>query len=213
MTKKTQIARFLGESSLWMFANLVCVGLPTLAVYIMGTTFGLWSPWKLTLVMIITAVLTSTWGSWSTLIWTRSRLLRAVQQGITTLPGIITMALGGALLYVGVGKLYLALLVMGGGVGMIGAAVALAGGVFTKNEVPNRAQYLLGLLVYPLATTLATGTIAALWYTFTSSSPSGWSSFFSIATLMTSILASALVSTIIPAGMSRVCQEVGAKLS
>ena len=125
------------------------------------------------------------------------------------------MALGGALLYLGFGKLYLALAVLAGGVGMIVTAVALAGGFFSKNSAPNKLQYPLGLFLYPLATTLTSGLVASLWYMFASnpSSAAKWPAIISIAGLMTTLLASSLISTVIPAVMSRVCHELSGKLS
>jgi hypothetical protein len=215
METKRRILRFVGESTLWTVANALCIGLPTLLVYILGTQFEMWSPWKLSIYMVMTLVLTSTWGSWATLVWTRSRVLRSMQQGITTLPGITVMALGGALLYLGFGKLYLALAVLAGGVGMIVTAVALAGGFFSKNSAPNKLQYPLGLFLYPLATTLTSGLVASLWYMFASnpSSAAKWPAIISIAGLMTTLLASSLISTVIPAVMSRVCHELSGKLS
>lgn len=206
---KRNVLRFLGESTLWSVANALCMALPLLAVYLVGTMVLGWSPWRLSMFMGLTAALTATWGSWATLIWTRNRFLRSLQQGITTLPGITLFSLGAALFYVGIGKWYLSLLLVAGGLGLIATAVMLAGGFFSKNETPSRLQYLFGLLVFPVATTGVAGLVASLWFSFLSSAAFGSIELrlpFNIGAVMSSIMAAALLSTLVPAAMSRACQ-------
>lgn len=214
MSKRKMILGVLGETSLWALANTLCLGLPLGAIYLYGTMVAGWGPAKISLFMTLAAVLTGTWGSWATLVWTRNRALRALQQGITTVPGILLTVLGGALLYFGAGAWYLGALLCLSGVGMMAVAVTLAGGFFSKNDVPSLSQYVTGVLIYPLATTAASALLAGMWYGFvTSTGFADWRSLFSLATLMSTVMFATLTSTIIPAVMSRGCQELSAMFS
>ncbi len=213
MSNKMRALGFVGELAAWLFSNTLCLAAPLLGVYAYGTQVAHWGPSKLGFFMVLTAIVTSTWGSWGTLIWTRSRGLRAVQQAVTTLPGITLLVFGGILFYVGMGKWYVGAILAAAGLGNILAAVMLAGGVFTKNSTPTRLQYALGLLLFPLATTGAAGAVAALWYGFVSeptATVGTLKQLFTLATLGVTIMAMALTSTIIPAAMSRACQQLSA---
>ena len=211
MSKKMRALGFVGELASWSLANVLCLAAPLLGVWTYGTQVAGWGPAKMSFFLSLTALMASTWGSWGTLIWTRSRGLRVVQQAVTTLPGIVMLALGGVLFYTGMGKWFVGATVAGAGLGIIIAAILLAGGFFTKNSTPTRLQYLLGLLLFPVATTGAAAGVASMWYGFVTSPSEAAGTLqqlFTLATLGVSMMAMALTSTIIPAAMSRACQQV-----
>ena len=212
-SKTKKALGFVGELGLWGLANLICLALPLALVFFLGTQVLKWSPWRISLYMVLAGVMTSTWGSWATLVWTRSRGLRSVQQFMTTIPGIVAMAAGGGLLYVFPSRWFISAGFIASGIGMIAAAIVLAGGVFTKNQAPSKLQYLFGLLVYPLTTTALGGAVASVWYMFLNRPAlTGWKDLLSISTLMITVMAMALVSTVIPAVCSRLSQQAALML-
>ncbi len=207
----------MGEATLWTLSNVICMGVALGALFLVGSTLLGWGPARMGMYMSIAAVLTSTWGSWASLIWTRNRGLRSLQQAVTTIPGISIFAFGVVLMYLGLGKWMIGLAFAISGLGLIAVSVLLAGGFFSKNEAPSRLQVLLGLTAYPLATTIAAGGIASLWYTFVMTPTGGGlgslRSLFTLATLFTSIIASALISTVLPSLLSRGTREVSAQIT
>ncbi len=209
MSKRRQALSFVGELGLWGLANVLCLGAVLGTLYGVGGVLLGWNPFKLSLMMTLGALLTATWGSWATLIWTRNRGLRAVQQAMTMGPGVLMLALGGVLLYLGFGAWYIAALVGAAGLGMSMVSVVLAGGVFTKNSEPNKLQYMLGVALFPLMATVLGGLVTFAWLSFLPNP--FWhnlESFLSISTMMTFVMASTLISTVIPALCSRACQEL-----
>lgn len=210
MSTPKKLAGFLGEWLLWIVANIICLLLPLGTLYVVGHEVLHWTPWRLSMYLAIAAALTSTWGSWATLIWTRSRALRTLQQAVTTAPAVLMLLAGCALFYAWPARWFVAAALILAGLGNFVASVVLCGGLFTKNQTPSRIQYLLGAVAFPVTTTLASGLIASLWY-WLISSPSymaGWKDLFSVSTLMSSVMAMALISTMIPAAMSRLAQQV-----
>lgn len=218
MRKQDDLLNLLRELLLWGVANTICMGLPLAGVFLYGTHVARWHPALLAAAMTLTAILSATWGSWGTLVWTRNRLLRALQQGVTTLPGIAMGGLAGLLFYVSLGKWYLALICGAAGVGMIVTAVYLAGGFFSKNETPGPRQYVTGLLMYPVVTTLASALTFALWKSVGMSLPLELAAklpipnlpipkLISLSTLLTGTMAAALITTIIPAAASKLATD------
>ncbi|MEM1348161.1 MAG: hypothetical protein AAGI01_06380 [Myxococcota bacterium] len=212
--RKSPILQFLGEAGLWWLANILSLVLPLAAVYVVGTQYMHWGPTKLSFAMSVAGILTATWGSWAALIWTRSRGLRAMQQGATTLPGTILVALGGAMLYVGMVKWHIGALIVGAGLGMVVLSVLLVGGLFTRNARPSMAQVALGLTLFPVLTTAAAGGVAVMWYWFVVHPQMfefmNLRELFTMATLSVSVMAIALTTTVIPAVVSRLSREVAA---
>lgn len=214
MKHSNKILRTFGEMGLWGLANIICMILPLALVFFVGSEVVKWSPWRLSLYLTLTAIVSSTWGSWATLVWTRTRALRAVQQAMTTLPGLATIGGAVALFYLLPSKWLVAVMFGMAGLGMIAASFFLTGGIFTKNQNPGRLQYLAGLVVYPLATTTAGGLVASVWYTMLNRPASGgWRDLISVATLMMTVMAVALISTIVPAAISRLCHTGANQMS
>jgi hypothetical protein len=212
MSKRGAVLGFAGELGLWGLANVLCTGVATGLVYVVGREVMMWGEAQLVSYMIAALLLTATWGSWGTLIWTRSRALRAVQQGVTLLPGVLTVVAGALLVYTGLGKFLVGLGVLGAGIGMLVSAVLLSGGLFTANRLPNWRQIVYGLTIYPVATTALGGGVAVAWHWFVMGGASqSWRSIFTVASLMVTVMAVSLITTILPAALSRASRELAAR--
>ena len=206
MKQSRHILGWIAELGLWGVANTLCVGLAMGALYGAHQLIG-FKVYVLSALAAVTLVSSLTWGSWATLVWTRSRGLRVLQQAVTILPGVLSVLGAGALFYVMPAR-WLAALVLGvSGIGMIAASVVLAGGVMTKNATPSKLQYATGLLAYPVATLLASSAVSAVWYTFLTNG-SGFKRLVGLPSLMVTALTIAMVTTVIPAGISRGCQQL-----
>lgn len=212
MSKRAKVLGFGGELALWSLANVLCMGVPAALVYAVGSEVMLWGKAQTVTYVIASLLLTATWGSWGTLIWTRSRVLRSVQQGMTLLPGVLTVAAGALLAYTGFGKFLVGLGMLGAGIGMLVSAVLLTGGLFTANALPNWRQIVYGLTIYPVATSVFGGGVAAAWHWFVMGGGNqSWRSLFTVATLMVTVMAVSLITTVIPAALSRASRELAAR--
>ncbi len=178
-------------------------------MYGVGHEFLGWNPFKLSVMMTLALILTATWGSWATLVWTRSRFLRTLQQAMTIIPGLMLVLAGGALFYLGIGAWYLSFIMMFAGAGMSISSVGLSGGFMTQNKEPSKLQYLLGVGLFPLMSLALASIVTFVWLSFVPSPfLTSLKSFFSVGTMMTFIMASTLISTVIPALCSRACHEL-----
>lgn len=210
---RTTLSRFVTEILLWNAANVLCILLPTSAVYFVGRHMLEWGPGFLSFYLTTTVLATLTWGSWAALVWTRSRALRGGMQAMTLLPGVLTMLAGCAGLWVGFGAWWLWAGIIGAGAGTIATAVALVRFFRPLNREPSGSSYLFGFGVYPFVTTALALGVGALWYGFvTGSTFEDWRGLISIATLYVSVLASVLVSTVIPALTSSSLRKVSGDL-
>lgn len=206
MNQSRRALGWIAELGLWGVANTLCVGLAMGALYGAHQVIG-FKLYLLSVLTVVTLLASLTWGSWATLVWTRSRSLRLVQQGVTVLPGVLSIVGAGALFYA-MPTRWLAALVLGvSGAGMLVSSVMLAGGVMTKNTTRSPLQYVTGLLVYPLVTLLASSAVSAVWYMFLANG-SGFKRLIGLPSLMITALSIAMVTTVIPAGISRGCQQV-----
>lgn len=210
---KTTISTFVGELALWIVANTLCVVVPTAAVFFAGTHLLGWGPGHLSFYLTATALVTLTWGSWGALIWTRNPALRTSMRLTTLLPGVLVFALGLFGLYVGVGAWYIWGGLIASSLGMVASSAGL-NRVFATGGNPRRSLSLgLGLGVYPLATTTFGMAAGALWYIYVTNPHSGdWRSLISIATLLITVMAIALISTVIPAAVSAIFRRAGVEL-
>lgn len=206
---KSAGTRFVSELLLWNAANVLCIALPTGAVFLVGKNILGWGPGFLSFYVTAAILATLTWGSWSALVWTKNRVLRSGMRAATLIPGLLTMVGGFAGLWVGFGAWYLWAGIIGAGLGTIATAGALAKFFRPVNRTPGASSYLFGFGVYPLITTAAALGVAALWYNFvTSSMLEDWRGLISVATLYVTVLASVLVSTVIPAITSSTLRKV-----
>ncbi len=202
----------LVELGLWGLINVASIGLAVLTTWVVCTNLLGWSPWRVAPLAYAAGVVSLTWGSWASLIWTRTRALRVVQQLMTMLPALATLAGAGALLYLSPGKWLVAAAFGGAGLGMLAASMVLHGGVFKKNAAPSRAQLAIGMAIFPALTTVVAGGVVALWFLLMGhlQDGSGWRAMISTAAVMGTTGAWALSSTVLPAATSRACQQVAA---
>ena len=207
---KSATYRFLVDILLWNAANVVSMLIPSALVFFIGKELLGWGPGFLSFYLTATILATLTWGSWAALVWTRSRPLRGAMQATTLFPGAITIGAGTAGLWIGFGAWYLWAGIIGAGLGMIAAALALVRFFRPVNREPSTASYLFGFGVYPVATSAAALGIGALWYNFVTNPATGdWRGLISIATVYVTILAMALISTIVPATFSSGLRKFG----
>ena len=199
---------FLIEIAAWVIANVVCVVLPTTAVYFIGTDILDWGPARTSFYVTMIALATLTWGSWAALIWTKTRVLRVAMRGSSVLPGLITIAFGVVGGWVGFGALYIWLMIIFSGAGMIVLSSTLSK-TLGATAAPNQTIGLLaGGVGFPLLTTIVALGISGMWYQFVTNPFDGdWRSLISVATVMVSLLAMALVSTVVPAITSSFLQR------
>lgn len=208
---RSAASRFIAELALWNIANVICIALPTALTFFVGKEILGWGPGYLSFYVTSAVLVTLTWGSWAALVWTKNRGIRGGMRATTVLPGILTMLAGGAGLWAGFGAWYMWAGLIGAGGGMIAAAIGLAKFFQPVRREPSTASYVFGLAVYPLATTAVSLGVAALWYSFVTSPTSGdWRDIVSIATLYTTVIATALISTVIPAIISSGLRKVAA---
>lgn len=213
MNKTSPLLRFIAEAALWTLANVLCMALPVFGIYVLGSTVLGFGPGRLALYMWITLMLTSTWGSWATLIWTQTPGLRVLQQITTFIPGVALMSLGSVLVYMGLGKWFVGASFVASGVGLVVLATMMAGGPFSKNTAPSMLQVLVGMTLYPIAATVAGGVVGALWYGFITNplGPGGSKTLLTLSTLSVTVMAAALISTVVPSVFSRGCHDVSSR--
>lgn len=210
---KKPAARFILELFLWNIANVVCIAIPTAATFFIGKEMLGWGPGYLSFYVTSAVLVSLTWGSWAGLVWTRNRAIRGGMLATTLIPGLLTVAGGSVGLWLGFGAWFLWVGLIGAGVGMIAAAIGLARFFRPVHREPKLSSYVFGLAVYPIATTLVSLGVAALWYNFVTSPSSGdWRDIVSIATLYVTVIASALISTVIPAMLSTGLRKVSGDL-
>ncbi len=206
---KTSLFRFFVELTLWGIANLLCMGLATTAVYLVGTNVLDWGPAKLSFFLPLTAILSSSWGSWSSMVWARNRAIRGAMYASAAIPGVLMILSGGLGLWVGFGAWFIWATFILGGLAMIGATSALCRQFNPRTHSVPALSSLYGLLVHPILTLATTGFVGAVWYNFVSNPIDGsWRDLISVATLMASLLAIALTTTVIPAATSTVCRKL-----
>lgn len=206
---KNHAGRFILELFLWNIANVLCIAIPTIATFFIGKEMLGWGPGYLSFYVTSAVLVTVTWGSWAGLVWTRNRAIRGGMLATTLIPGLLTIIGGVVGLWVGFGAWFLWAGLIASGVGMIAAAVGLSRYFRPVQREPKLSSYVLGLGVYPLITTGVALGVAAMWYNFVTNPTSGdWRDIVSIATLYVTVIASALISTIIPAMISSSLRKV-----
>ena len=205
--------RTLLEIPLWILANIICSAIPTAAVYHFGTTVLGWSQVQTGFYMSAMLLVTMTWGSWAALVWSRSRAIRIGLRASTVLPGLITFGIGLAGLWTGFGALYAWAIIMAAGLGTSVAAVALSKSLGVRPSKIGPSNMLAGLLAFPVVTTIISGLIGSVWYRFVTHPADGnWRSLVSFGAVMVTVLAIALISTVIPSVTSSFAQRISERL-
>lgn len=205
--------RTLVEIPLWILANVICSAIPTAIIYKIGTIALGWNHFQTGFYVSAMLVVTMTWGSWAALIWSRSSAVRIGLRASTMLPGMVTFGLGALGLWTGFGPTYAWALIMASGLGTSVAAVALHRSLGVRPTRLSQTNILTGLFGFPLITTAASGFIGGAWYSFVTSPADGnWRALVSFGAVMITVLAMALISTVIPAITSSVTQRATSRL-
>lgn len=211
MQQSSPVKGFLSESALWTLSNALCVGLPVAATYLALHVLAGAPMTRVSMAVSAVAILSLTWGSWSALVWTKNRLLRASMQVMTALPGVLLLAVAGFGFYIGRGSMVFWIALLGCGVGTIATSLMLAGRVGAMSAADSAVGYLAGLGIFPLLATGGSGAVGYLWYLFVSNPlQTDWRTLFSFSFFFVTTLAIVLISTVIPAVTTLVCRRIAA---
>jgi hypothetical protein len=212
MQRTTPVKSFLTESALWTLSNALGVGVPVAAIYIfmhvlMGVPMA-----KVSMAMSAGALLTLTWGSWSSLVWSKNRLLRASMQMMTVIPGVLLLMLAGLGFYVGRGSILFWLALLTTGAGTIAASFMLARNVGAMSVNDSPTSFLAGFGIFPVLATGGAGGVGYLWYLFVSNPlATDWRAMFSFSFFFVTTLGIVLISTVVPAVTTLVCRRLAAR--
>lgn len=201
----SRIKRIAKESALWMTANVVCTAAALVSTYFaLQLTSG--GGALLASFLAVAGAVSLTWGSWISLSWTRSISLRAAMKGVTLVPGLLLLTAAGTGLYVGLGSLFAWLALVGSAVGTLAITVLLWRYVPRASAERSKSTVAFGLVAYPFATSFGSAIVGWLWLWFlTDTIYTDWRGLLSFATLMVTILAVELATTVLPAALSMVC--------
>lgn len=206
----SRIKGIFKESALWMTANVVSTGAALLTTYLaVQLTSG--GGTLLASFLAVAGAVSLTWGSWISLSWTRSIPLRAAMKGITLVPGLLLLTAAGTGLYIGLGSLFAWLALVGSAIGTLAVSVLLWQYLPRASAKRSTSNVALGLIAYPFATAGGSAMVGWLWLWFlTDNIYTDWRGLLSFATVMVTILAVELASTVLPAALSMVCCQTSA---
>ncbi|MFU8804547.1 MAG: hypothetical protein ACNA8W_12110 [Bradymonadaceae bacterium] len=215
MRQESKKSSIWAECLLWTLSSTVLVILAAAGTYIAGSIFQ----WGIAVTVVgamCAGLFALTWGSWGSLIWSRRRAVRAGIESVTIVPGLLILALGFVGLYVGVGKMYLWLSLIVPSAGTVAVALLLArqsNRLTVGTGISTRWRHILAWTLFPLITLGAAGLVGYLWLSYVTRPVSAdWRSLFNMASFMVSVLAMALITTVIPAMVSRLCCEISTRL-
>jgi phage shock protein PspC (stress-responsive transcriptional regulator) len=210
MSKRAKIKDVLAESGLWVLSNAICVAFPVSAVYlILHVLLGM-SLIKVTALMTVAAILTTTWGSWSAQIWTKNRGLRTSMRVLTALPGITLGVIGGLGLYFNFASFLIWLALIATGIVTVALAFMLSAEIAATRANETNVSRATGVLLFPLGATAMSSIVGYLWYGFFSTRADlfDWGWLFNFGTYAVTTLAFVLISTVIPASMSLISRRL-----
>lgn len=193
---------------LWVVANIVCSALPTVAIHTYGKEILGWSHIQTGIYTWAMLLVTMTWGSWAALIWSRSRAVRVGLRASTVLPGVATSLIGVAGLWSGFGPIYAWAVIIASGLGTSVAAVTLSKAFGVRPQTLSATNVVAGIVGFPFITTLFSGLIGSVWYHFVADPAHGnWRSLVSFSAVMVTVMAFAMMSTVLPAVTSSFVQR------
>lgn len=206
------------ELLLWVLASILSCCAAVGGAYAAATLGG----WSLSLegfAVFAAALLSLTWGSWASLVWTENRAVRFAIKAVTLVPGLLL--LGGGILgyYLIPGRWFVwtGLFLMSAST--LTAAITLSSDrLMRMKNTPGSTKYLFGFFVFPVLTTLAAAGVAYLAITFITQDfssfcrPSSWRSLFKLSTFMLTSMSTVLITTLLPAAISRACRQIAAKI-
>ena len=202
--KKAALKDILVESGLWVLSNALCVAFPVSALYVILYVFLGMSLVKVTALMSVAAVVTATWGSWSSQIWTRNRVLRSAMRVVSLLPGIFLMVVAGFGVYLNFSSVLIWIGLFATGAATIALAWMLGSRLARGRADSAYVGRATGILLFPLGATGMAGVVGYLWFNFFASRAEllDWGWLFNLSTYAVTTLAFVLVSTVVPASMS-----------
>ena len=205
-----KVKRLVSESAVWMSANLMCTGVALLIAYLAATLSGSGSAF-LASILAVVGVVSLTWGSWISLSWSRSLPLRAGMKGITLVPGLLLLTAGGVGFYVGLGSVLSWIILIASAVGTLAVTILLWRYMPRAAAERNKGNLAVGFFLYPIATSLGSAVVGWLWMYFISNPfRTDWRELLSMATVVVTVLAIELTTTVIPAAFSMVCSQANA---
>jgi hypothetical protein len=199
----------------FVFAQMWCTVLALGMTWLVCQLFfhgrrALWIP----VFMGATFLWSATWGSWSSLVWSGEGKLGTLARAITLLPAIAVIGLGAGLILANplFYKAGLVCVVMGAGILL--SALILTRALAQATPIRARARIGCGWLLFPILCAGFSIAIGAVWFALITHPPDGdWRSLMSLRTVVTSVMAVALGSTIIPGGCADLSNRVGLWLS
>lgn len=207
----------IAELALWGLAGLFLTALALMAVttakYLVGWTESQWIA-----ASVAVGAMSLTWGSWASLVWTRSRVLKTLMVAVVVIPAAAMMLVGGwAFLNVPENRWIWKwgwLIVAGHGLGALAATLYICGrGLVSKageDRQVRARQLVLGWLVFPLIVVGAsTGVVAAMLALMPEMVAGGGDGV--IETLTRWIVPSQaviLITTLLPAGAASLCERL-----
>ncbi len=220
---RSNVLRILSEIVLWVAANVICVAVPTVLVYLVASNILGASHYMASLYSLVFGIASLTWGSWAALTWTRTRFLRVGMRGSTAIPGLIFAGLGIFISKLGFGILP-GVVMIAAGIGGVVISTILSKTMGAQAARHTGVGLFAGLIAFPLvssAMALSVGTVwmryvsglsANLYYGCTGPSIESIAGLFSMNTLMATIMLWTMVATIIPAVSSSLSQRICHKL-
>ncbi len=178
--------------------------------------------WRLSLesfAVFAAVILSLTWGTWASLVWTDNRAVRLAMKCVTLTPSLLMLAAGVVGFYVIPGRWFVwsGLFVMSAAT--LTAAITLSSDrIMRMKYSPGSTKYLFGFFVFPLITTLAAAGVAYVAVNFVTQDfdslwhPSSWRSLFKLSTFMITMMSTVLITTFLPAAISRSCRNFAAKI-
>ncbi len=193
--------RILAEITLWTLSNVLSLFVAGGLTYLTVHYFLDWSAAKSSIAVSFSFFVSFTWGSWASLVWTKTKILRRIQEVLTLIPGLGLVLVGGIGFYFGIGtRLFWSFWLISGGIVVAMPLILLK---LNHNKIGTRKYSIpLGLMAYPLLTTALSLVVWSLWYVNILREPQGWRSLLTMATLVTTIIGVALTTTIIPSVIS-----------
>lgn len=206
------------ELLLWGLASVLSCCAAVGGAYAASTLGG----WRLSLEGFAVAaalILSLTWGSWASLVWTENRAVRVAMKFATLIPSLLMLAAGIIGFYAIPGRWFI-----WAGLFLMSAATLTAAITLSSDRImrmkytPGSTKYLFGFFVFPVLTTIAAIAVAYLAISFITQDfasfcrPSSWRSLFRLSTFMISMMSTVLITTFLPAAISRSCRNLAAKI-
>lgn len=206
------------ELLLWGLASVLSCCAAVGGAYAASTLGG----WRLSLEGFAVAaalILSLTWGSWASLVWTENRAVRLAMKCVTLIPSLLLLGAGVVGFYMVPGRWFIWAGLFAMSAATLTSAVTLSSDrIMRMRYAPGSTKYLFGFFVFPVLTTIAAAGVAYLAINFVTADfisycrPSSWRSLFRLSTFMVTMMSTVLITTFLPAAISRGCRNIAAKI-